>query len=234
MTLELLLDQPPVLVVNKPGGILTQAPPGIDSLEKQVREFERERAGVQGNIYLGVPHRLDRPVSGAIVFARNVRAARRLAEQFEYRTVEKTYWVLVEGHVTPDAGTWQDSMRKVPGEARAECVEAAHADAQQAVLHYEVQRRGEFGSWLAVRLETGRMHQIRLQAATRGHAVLGDEQYGAGTRFGPQTEDRRARWIALHARRLAFLHPKTREPVEAVAPLPPAWRDFVPEHFRSA
>jgi 23S rRNA pseudouridine1911/1915/1917 synthase len=85
--LEILYDNGPVLVINKPAGILTQAPAGIDSLEVQVKAFYREREQKEGNIYLGLPHRLDRPVSGAIVFARHVRAAQRLSSQFENRSV---------------------------------------------------------------------------------------------------------------------------------------------------
>ncbi len=95
--LEILYDNGPCLVVNKPPGILTQAPAGIDSLEVQVKAFYREREQKEGNIYLGLPHRLDRPVSGAIVFARHVRAAQRLSSQFENRTVTKVYWAVVEG-----------------------------------------------------------------------------------------------------------------------------------------
>src|SRR3712207_7196614 len=100
--LDVLYDSGPCLVINKPSGILTQAPAGIDSLEVQVKAFYREREGKEGNIYLGLPHRLDRPVSGAIVFARHARAAQRLAAQFENRTVTKVYWAAVEGHVEPD------------------------------------------------------------------------------------------------------------------------------------
>ncbi len=222
--IDLLLDAPPCLVVNKPGGLLTQSPPGIDSLEVRLREFEKRRAGTTGNIYLGLAHRLDRPASGAIVFARNVRATRRLCDQFARRTVQKVYWVLVEGQVEPAQGTWQDFLRKIPGVPQAEVVSAGEVEARDAVLHYRVLRRGQFGCWLEVRLETGRTHQIRIQAASRGHVVLGDELYGGSTPFGPSTDDRRARWIALHARQLGFLHPATREPVQVEAPLPDAWR----------
>ena len=87
MPLDILYDDGPCLVVNKPAGVLTQAPAGIDSMEVRVKEFYREREGKEGNIYLGLPHRLDRPVTGAIVFARHVRAAQRLSSQFENRTV---------------------------------------------------------------------------------------------------------------------------------------------------
>ena len=95
--LEILYDNGPVLVMNKPAGVLTQAPAGIDSLEVRVKAFYREREEKEGNIYLGLPHRLDRPVTGAIVFARHVRAAQRLSTQFENRTVTKVYWAVVEG-----------------------------------------------------------------------------------------------------------------------------------------
>ena len=94
---DILYEEGPCLVVVKPGGVATQAPPGIDSLEVRVKEFLRVRDSKAGNVYLGVPHRLDRPVSGVMVLARHVRAARRLSDQFEARTVRKTYWAVVEG-----------------------------------------------------------------------------------------------------------------------------------------
>ena len=110
--------------MNKPAGILTQAPAGIDSLEVRVKAFYREREQKEGNIYLGLPHRLDRPVSGAIVFARHVRAAQRLSAQFENRTVTKVYWAVVEGDVQPDEGTWTDHLHKRHGMAQSIVVPA--------------------------------------------------------------------------------------------------------------
>src|SRR5690606_163399 len=92
---------------------------GIDNLEVRVKQFLKEREGKEGNIYLAVLHRLDRPVSGAIAFARHVRAARRISEQFESRMVEKTYWALVPGAVEPTEGTWTDYLQKLDGEARS-------------------------------------------------------------------------------------------------------------------
>jgi len=223
---QLLYEQGPCLVVVKPGGLLTQAPPGIDSLETRIKEFIKRRDRKPGKVYLGIAHRLDRPVSGVMVFTKHVRAARRIAEQFEGRTVEKHYLAAVEGHVTPDRGTWTDYIRKIPGRAESEIVEREHAEGRIAVLHYRVLARAEHQSFLDIQLETGRTHQIRLQAASRSHPVLGDEQYGSTTAFGPQTEDPRARWIALHAHRLRFRHPMTREIVLQSAPLPDAWRQL--------
>jgi RluA family pseudouridine synthase len=220
---EILYEEGPCLVVNKPPGVLTQAPPGIDSLDTRVKDLFRARLGRTGKVYLAVPHRLDRPASGAIVLARHVRAGRRLSEQFEARTVEKIYWVCVAGRVTPEEGIWRDTMRKVPDEARAEVVAEDHPEGRLAVAHYRILGQAEWGTWLEVRLETGRTHQIRVQTASRGYPVLGDEQYGATVAFGTQFDDVRLRPIALHSRRLAFSHPMTREPVDVVAPLSTAW-----------
>ena len=177
--LDILYDSGPCLVINKPPGVLTQAPAGIDSLEVRVKAFYREREQKEGNIYLGLPHRLDRPASGAIVFARHVRAAQRLATQFENRTVTKVYWALVEGDVQPDEGTWTDHLHKRHGMAQAIVVPADDPRGKLAVLHYRVLARVGNVSWLEIQLETGRTHQIRVQAASRGHAVIGDTQYGA-------------------------------------------------------
>jgi len=223
--LEILYDDGPCLVVNKPAGLLTQAPRGIDSLEVRVKEFYRQREDKEAaaNIYLGLAHRLDRPVTGAIVFARHVRAARKLCTQFENRTVSKIYWAFVEGQVTPDEGTWTDYLHKRHGMAQAEVVEADHPAAKHAVLHYRVRWHGPVGSWLEIELETGRTHQIRIQGASRGHAVLGDSQYGSTTPFGEQFPELRDRAIALHARHLGFRHPMTNAEVDITAPLPVTW-----------
>ena len=226
--LEILYDNGPCLVLNKPAGILTQAPRGIDSLEVRVREFFRQREGksADANIYVGLPHRLDRPVSGAIVFTRHARAAQRISTQFENRTVSKSYWAFVEGQVTPDEGTWCDHLHKRHGMAQAEVVDAGHPAAKHAVLHYRVLHHSPAGSWLEIELETGRTHQIRVQAASRGHAVVGDSQYNSLTPFGDPTLELRERPIALHARQLSFRHPMVDETVAVVAPLPRDWKSL--------
>jgi len=223
---ELLYEDGPCLVVSKPGGVLTQAPPHIDSLEKRIKQFIKERDGKPGRVYLGMPHRLDRPVSGLLVCAKHVRAARRLSEQFEGRIVSKTYWSLVEGTVESDSGTWTDYVRKIPDQALAEVVDRNHPDARIAILHYQVKQRSEGWTWLEIQLETGRTHQIRLQSGFRGHPILGDSTYGATTTFGPATDDQRERWIALHARRLEFRHPMSREFISNEANLPSWWGEF--------
>ena len=223
--LQILYEEGPCLVVNKPAGLLTQAPRGIDSLEVRIKEFYRQREGKEpdANIYLGLAHRIDRPVTGAIVFARHVRAARKLCSQFQNRTVSKVYWAFVEGRVSPDEGTWTDFLHKRHGMAQAEVVPENHPAAKHAVLHYRVLWHGAKGTWLEIELETGRTHQIRVQSASRGHSVVGDQQYGSAQAFGVQYAELRDRSIALHARQLGFLHPMTGEAVDIVAPLSDDW-----------
>jgi 23S rRNA pseudouridine1911/1915/1917 synthase len=221
------------MAVGKPPGLLTQSPPGIDSLEVRVKAWLRRREAAtsprpaRADVYLGLPHRLDRPASGALLLGLDRATTRKLSRQFEKRLVEKTYWALVEGAVSPERGTWEDYVRKVPGEPRAEVVEPSHPEGRAAVLHYRVLGVGPWGTWLAVELETGRTHQIRLQAASRGHPVLGDAEYGATASFGPQCDDWRLRAVALHARGIRFRHPRTGESVYVEAPAGEVWSLFV-------
>ncbi len=220
---QILYDDGPCLAVCKPPGLPTQAPPGIDSLEVRIRAFLKDRDHPPCEVYLGIPHRLDRPASGVMVFATRRRAAHKLSKQFENRSVKKLYWACVEGRVDPPAGTWQDFVRKVYGKPLAEVVPPDHPDAKSAVLHYRTLASAEWGSWLEIQLETGRTHQIRIQASSRGHPILGDSQYGAKTLFGPQYNDERLLAIALHARTLEFEHTKSRERILVTAPTPAFW-----------
>ncbi|MEN6407366.1 MAG: RluA family pseudouridine synthase [Thermoguttaceae bacterium] len=222
---QILFEEGPCLAVCKPSGVATQAPPGIDSLETRIKAFLKQRDDPPHDVYLGVPHRLDRPASGAMVFATRRRAAQKLARQFERREVQKTYWTWVAGQVDPPCGRWQDYVRKVFGHPLAEVVPADHPEAKLAVLNYRTLANAAQGTWLEIELETGRTHQIRIQAASRGHPVWGDAQYGSTIPFGPQHEDERLRAIALHARMLAFTHPATKQRIVVTAPTPAFWPD---------
>jgi 23S rRNA pseudouridine1911/1915/1917 synthase len=219
---EILYEQAGCLVVSKPPGLLTQAPPGIDSLEMRVKTY-LGGSDSPGSVYLGVPHRLDRPATGVIVLGKDLRATRKLGAQFENRRVHKVYWACVEGHVAAENGRWEDFLYKVAGEPRAEVVGVGHPEGRHAALHYRVLKTFDWGSWLEIELETGRTHQIRVQAASRGHPVLGDKQYGSSVPFGPQFDDERLQAIALHARSLSFRDPETRQAVTAVAPVAEYW-----------
>ena len=225
---DILYEVGPCLAINKPAGLLTQAPRSIDSLERRVKQYLTETEGRTENGYLGIPHRLDRPVSGVILFGKHSRATHRLAEQFEKRQVKKRYWAVVAGIVEPNAGTWVDFMRKIPDVPRAEIVTEDHPDARRAILHYKVLQpltfQNTLGTLLEIELETGRMHQIRLQSSVRGYPIFGDAMYGSTIPFDEHFENERCRTIALHAVSISFCDPMTRQPVTLHAPLPDTWK----------
>ena len=135
------------------------------------------------------------------------------------------------GKVEAERGEWVDHMRKIPGKAQAEIVSAEHPEARIGILRYQLIFQSGNRSWLEIELETGRTHQIRLQAASRGHPVVGDLRYESTVTLDEQSVNERTRSIALHARRLSFFHPMTREPRTVVAPLPLLWKtaDLLPE-----
>jgi len=228
-----------VIALDKPAGLATQAPAGIESVEAWLR---RRLAGTHPprSIYVGVPHRLDRPVSGVLLMAVTPRAARKLSRQFERRQVEKTYLAMLApthpdaargSGSEPDAADcaeWHDLVEKVPDEPRARVVQETGPRVREAVTHARLLARLTSGR-LLVELQplTGRMHQLRLQAASRGIPVVGDELYGRSEQpsFGPPVDDPRARPIALHAWRIRYADPDTGREVVAEAPLPGFWPD---------
>src|SRR5262249_15415123 len=162
--LDVLYEDNHCLAVNKPAGLLTQGvPPGIPTLEALTKGYLKERYHKPGNVYLGIPHRLDRPVSGVVLFARNTKAAQRLAEQFQKRRVDKVYWALIKGIIRPREGTWTDAIIKLKEQARAEIVPLGRTGARHAELHYRLLGEVDGLSWLEIRPLTGRMHQIRAQ-----------------------------------------------------------------------
>ncbi len=227
-TLQILLEDGPVIAVNKTAGLLTQGVPrGIPTLEAQVKDFLKERFSKPGNVYLGIPHRLDRPVSGVVVFARNSKAARRLAEQFQQRQVRKVYWAIVEQPPDPPQGKLNDWLLKIKDESRCEVAPAGSPSARECSLTYRTLAVDSGRAILEIEPQTGRMHQIRIQLANRGWFVVGDSLYGARTTLRPESAaDPRAEPIALHARSLTFLHPIRYDPVTVVAPIPDFWQPF--------
>src|SRR5437762_4885486 len=136
--LAVLYEDNHCLALAKPAPLLTQAPPGVPALEALARAYLKEKYEKKGHVYLGMPHRLDRPVSGVVLFARSTKAAQRLAEQFKTRQVRKVYWALVESaaQVPPEAGTWEDWLLKIPDEARSTTVSRETPGARQAVLRF--------------------------------------------------------------------------------------------------
>lgn len=221
--MDVLFEDPHLLAVNKPAPMMTQAPPGIPSAEAWAKDFIKTKHAKPAGVYLGIPHRLDRPVSGVVVFCRNTKAASRVALQFQRHEVSKVYWALVEGVVADDAGEWRDHLAKVPDTPRAEVVAADAPGAKEAVTRFRVLRRDADATLLELSPQTGRMHQLRIQSATRGHPVLGDVLYGGSRPFGPSAEQPRDRVIALHARSLTMVHPFRGTRITIEAPLPATW-----------
>jgi 23S rRNA pseudouridine1911/1915/1917 synthase len=225
--LSILRDDPPILVLNKPCGLATQAPPGFDSVVVRVKAYLKQLMGKPGNVYLGVPHRLDRPVSGVILVTRNSKAARRMAEQFKDRQVSKIYVALVEGRICPPAGSLVHWLVKEKNSTKAHIVDRFRPGAQECLLRYETIGQTSAGTLLRIQLGTGRYHQIRAQLAAVGCPIRGDVVYG-GQHAWPMDQETnmgfsRENPIALHARQLTFFHPIRYDLVSVSAPLPQEW-----------
>ena len=190
-----------LLVVRKPAGMLVQGNhTGDENLLDVGKAFIKEKFDKPGNVFLGLVHRLDRPVSGVVVFARTSTSARRLSEQFRKRTVEKVYWAVAEGTVA-QSGKLVDYLARRQTKSR---VVNDKAHGQRAELSFERLAYGDDLSWLNVNLSTGRHHQIRVQFAHIGHPLLGDYKYGSRRKFPYRS-------FALHARSLTFAHPTKKD-----------------------
>lgn len=228
--ISILNDASGVWAVAKPAGIATQAPPGIPSVEAWARG---RRAASD---YVGVPHRLDRAVSGVLLLATTPRAARKLSRQFERRQVGKTYLAVVApaggipSSVGCDPTEWRDLVAKLPDEPRGRIVTVeSEGPGREAVTRVRMLQEGEAEGevrWL-LELEplTGRMHQLRLQSAARGMPVVGDGLYGGPPlpRQVMMSDDPRTAPILLHAWKIRYLDPETGEPTEITAPPPAYW-----------
>lgn len=215
--LEILFEDNHCIAVSKPAGTPSAHFEGrVATMDLLVKDYLKEKYHKPGNVFLGVVQRLDKPVSGVLLFARTSKAAARLAEQFREGTVEKVYLAVVEGELPNTAGTLEDWLRKDEAEGRVNVVSADTPGARQALLHYEV--RGRQGSYvlLEIRPQTGRTHQLRVQLAHRRFPIYGDAKYGSVRLFGSS--------IALHARALTFLHPIRYEPITLTAGIPEAWQ----------
>ena len=228
MQVDILLEDGPLLAINKPAGLLTQGVPGAQpSLESHAKAYLKSKLGKPGNVYLGVPHRLDRPVSGIVLFAKNSKAAARLAEQFRERSIRKFYLAIVENIPTTTEGTLVDWLLKDSDLAHVRVVPKGTEGAKRAVLDYEVIAARNNRALIQIELHTGRMHQIRVQFASRGYPIVDDFQYGkssSGDNASQGNSDGTP--IALHARRLLLQHPVRYDAVEIVAPLPASWDSY--------
>jgi 23S rRNA pseudouridine1911/1915/1917 synthase len=215
--LQILFEDNHCLAIDKPSGAVSAHFQGKENTcDQQARRYLKEKYQKPGNVFLGVVHRLDKPVSGVLLFARTSKSAARLCEQFRQGTVEKTYLAIVEGEVSSLAGSLEDWLKKDEIRGRVEIVSPDTSGARQALLHYQRLAMYHGLSLLELRPQTGRTHQLRVQLAHHGHPIFGDAKYGSTRVF--------ERAIALHARSLTFLHPIRYEPVTLKADLPALWR----------
>jgi 23S rRNA pseudouridine1911/1915/1917 synthase len=215
---RVLYEDNHLLVIDKPVGMTTQgALPGEPSAVEWAKQYLKERYQKPGNVFLGVVSRLDRDVSGVLILARTSKGAARLNDQFRERSVEKTYWAVVEGTLSaPLACT--DRLAEDKSQKIMTIVEGDDPDGQEARLTATPLSRAKGGTLVEVSLETGRKHQIRVQLSSRGLPIVGDRKYGARRKF--------AHGIALHARRLACEHPTRRERMTFEAPPPASWAEL--------
>lgn len=198
MSLRILYEDNHLIAVYKESGILVQGDEtGDRSLMDDVKEYLKEKYQKQGQVFLGLIHRLDRPVSGIVLFAKTSKGASRLSEQFRSHTVEKEYAALVEGVPSEAGGTLIHYIKKNPHTNTVTVYKKETPGAQYAELSYQVLERGKETALVAIRLKTGRPHQIRSQLAAIGYPIVGDSKYGAARSFEGKS-------IALAATHLSF------------------------------
>jgi 23S rRNA pseudouridine1911/1915/1917 synthase len=214
--LEILHEDNHVLVVSKPAGILSQADLSGDlDLLTLAKESLKRRDKKSGNVYLGLVHRLDRPVAGVMVIAKTSKAASRLSRQFREHSARKIYRAVVEGVLSPAKATLTHRLQK-DRSGRITRVVASHEPGKEAMLHYAVLESKRDASLVEVELVTGLPHQIRVQLSSTGHPIIGDVKYGAKRDFGKGR-------IALYARALTFEHPVKKEPMTVEGYPPAGW-----------
>ena len=216
--LTVLYEDNHCLAVNKPARLLTMGDStGDESLVDQAREYIREKYHKPGQVFVGVVHRLDRPVSGVVLLARTSKGAARLSEQFREGSVTKVYQALVTGSGPLEPVTWRDWLLKDEIRNTVRCVAEGTPGARESILSVRPLGRPGQRTLVEVCPLTGRSHQIRVQLSHHRLPIVGDAKYGS-------TEPFREGCIALHAAALTFRHPTREETITVAAPLPNSWR----------
>ena len=209
--MHILHEDNHIIALVKPPGLATMGlPDGHETLLTQTKAYLKEKYAKPGEVYLGVVSRLDVPVSGVVLFARTSKAAARLNEQFRAHTVKKIYAALVEGAINPSEAECVD--RLCEDKRHRKVFRTQSGEGKEARLRYRKLKQINQCSLIEIQLETGRKHQIRIQLSARGFPIRGDVKYGATMSFPGG--------IALHAWKLTFSHPTTKERIELTAPLP--------------
>lgn len=211
---DIIYEDNHLLVVNKRCGDLVQPDPsGESALEDQIKAFIKVRDNKPGEVYLGVVHRIDRPVSGVVLFAKSSKALVRLNEMVRLRDVDKRYWAIVENCPSVESRELVHYIARDPKSNRSRAYDAPKAQAKEARLRYTVLGASKHYTLLEIELFTGRHHQIRAQLSKIGSPIKGDLKYGA-KRSNPDGG------ISLHSRSMTFVHPVRKESVTITAPTP--------------
>lgn len=212
--LQVLFEDNHLIVINKrPGDIVQGDITGDLPLSEVVKEFLKEKYNKPGNVYLGVVHRLDRPTSGIVVFAKTSKALPRLNKLFKDKEARKTYWAVVKNAPPKDKDTLVHYLKRNPKQNKSYAHLKEVPESKKALLDYEVIKRLQNFYLVKVDLHTGRHHQIRSQFSAIGSPIKGDLKYG----FDRSNKDGS---IHLHSRELSFLHPVKKEEIHIIAPPP--------------
>lgn len=212
--LRVLYEDNHVIIVNKRAGDIVQGDKtGDKPLSEVVKSYLKNKYNKPGNVYLGVVHRLDRPTSGIILFAKTSKALPRLNKLFAEKKAQKTYWAIVKKPPPKLENTLIHWLKKNPKNNKSYASTTEIANGKKAVLHYRTIEQLDNYTLLEINLETGRHHQIRVQLAAIGSPIKGDLKYG----FPRSNKDAS---ISLHARRLEFEHPVSNEQIDILAPVP--------------
>jgi 23S rRNA pseudouridine1911/1915/1917 synthase len=212
--LQVLFEDNHIVIVNKRAGDITQGDKtGDKPLSDVVKEYIKEKYHKPGLVFLGVVHRLDRPTSGIIIFARTSKALERLNKMLRDKIIKKTYWAVVKKQPEKEKDTLTNFLKKNPKNNKSTAYSKEIEGSKKAVLHYTTIKKLDNYSLLEVDLETGRHHQIRCQLSTIGSPIKGDLKYG----FDRSNKDGS---IHLHARKINFIHPVSKEIVQITAPVP--------------
>ena len=211
-----------IIIVNKESGEIVQGDKSGDQpLSEFVKAYIKQKYNKPGNVFLGVTHRLDRPVSGLVVFARTSKALARLNDMFRNGDIHKTYWAITQKCPKPSEGTLTHWITRNTQQNKSYAHDREVPNSKQAILNYRLIGKTDNYHLLEIQLMTGRHHQIRCQLSHIGSPIKGDLKYGA-KRSNPDGS------ISLHARRIEFVHPVTKENINVEAPLPtlPPWNAF--------
>ncbi|WP_299130945.1 RluA family pseudouridine synthase [uncultured Winogradskyella sp.] len=212
--LQVLYEDNHIIVVNKRAGDLVQGDKtGDKPLSDVVKDYIKEKYNKPGNVYLGVVHRLDRPTTGIVMFAKTSKALPRLNKLFAEKTAKKTYWALVKNTPPRHEAKLVNWLKKNPKNNKSTAYDKEVEGRKKAILNYSVIKKLDNFYLLEIDLETGRHHQIRCQLSKIGCPIKGDLKYG----FDRSNKDGS---ISLHARQLEFIHPVKKEVVSIIAPLP--------------